>query len=434
MSELEDIERIEQWKIKRLIASLDQVRGNGTSLISLIIPPREQLPLISKMITEELGKASNIKSRVVRQAVQTAITSVKERLKLYNKVPERGLIIYCGETVNEQGKVEKKVTIDLQPFKSINTSLYLCDNKFDTTVLKELLENDEKFGFIVMDGNGALFATVQGNTTDIITKFSVDLPKKHGRGGQSALRFARLRLEKRHNYVRRVGEVAVQCFISNDRPNVSGLVLAGIADFKNELRNSDLLDMRLGERVVKIVDVGYGGENGLNQAIELSSDTLQNVKLVREKKLILKFFENISMDTHRICYGVIDTVRALEQGAIETLIMYENLPHTRYELKSNATNQSKIIYLSPHEEKNPANFKQEGVDLEVISNQPLSEWIVDNHTNYGAVLEMVTDRSAEGTQFIKGFGGIGGLLRYSIDMNISELDECPIGDDWDEFI
>ena len=39
---------------------------------------------------------------------------------------------------------------------------------------------------------------------------SVDLPKKHGRGGQSALRFARLRMEKRHNYVRKVAELAVQ--------------------------------------------------------------------------------------------------------------------------------------------------------------------------------------------------------------------------------
>ena len=28
--------------------------------------------------------------------------------------------------------------------------------------------------------------------------------QKHGRGGQSALRFARLRMEKRHNYVRKV--------------------------------------------------------------------------------------------------------------------------------------------------------------------------------------------------------------------------------------
>ena len=38
-----------------------------------------------------------------------------------------------------------------------------------------------------------------------------------GRGGQSALRFARLRMEKRHNYVRKVAETAVQLFITNDR-------------------------------------------------------------------------------------------------------------------------------------------------------------------------------------------------------------------------
>lgn len=42
------------------------------------------------------------------------------------------------------------------------------------------------------------------STRDVLHRFSVDLPKKHGRGGQSALRFARLRLEKRHNYVRKV--------------------------------------------------------------------------------------------------------------------------------------------------------------------------------------------------------------------------------------
>ena len=38
-----------------------------------------------------------------------------------------------------------------------------------------------------------------------------------GRGGQSALRFARLRMEKRHNYVRKVAETSVQMFISNDK-------------------------------------------------------------------------------------------------------------------------------------------------------------------------------------------------------------------------
>ena len=101
-----------------------------------------------------------------------------------------------------EGK-EKKINIDFEPFKPINTSLYLCDNKFHTEALNELLESDDKFGFIIMDGNGALFGTLSGNTRTVLHKFSVDLPKKHGRGGQSALRFARLRLEKRHNYLRK---------------------------------------------------------------------------------------------------------------------------------------------------------------------------------------------------------------------------------------
>ena len=68
-----------------------------------------------------------------------------------------------------------------------------------------------------MDGNGSLYGTLQGSHREIIHKFSVDLPKKHGRGGQSALRFARLRLEKRHNYVRKVAEFATQFFITDNR-------------------------------------------------------------------------------------------------------------------------------------------------------------------------------------------------------------------------
>lgn len=116
-------------------------------------------------------------------------------------------------------------------------------------------------------------------------QFSVDLPKKHGRGGQSALRFARLREEKRHNYVRKVAELAVQHFIPNgEKVNVQGLVLAGSADFKTDLHGSDMFDQRLVAKVIKVVDVSYGGENGFNQAIELAAESLSNVKFVQEKK------------------------------------------------------------------------------------------------------------------------------------------------------
>ena len=66
-------------------------------------------------------------------------------------VPTNGLVIYCGTILTDENK-EKKVNIDFEPFKCINTSLYLCDNKFHTEALTALLADDNKFGFIVMDG------------------------------------------------------------------------------------------------------------------------------------------------------------------------------------------------------------------------------------------------------------------------------------------
>jgi peptide chain release factor subunit 1 len=306
---------VETWKIRRLIKNLEKLRGNGTSMISLLLSPRDAISKVQAMLAGEMGTATNIKSRVNRQAVLTAITSAKERLKLYSKTPENGLVIYCGTVVSEDGNSEKKYTIDFEPFRPLNTFKYICDNKFHTGPLQELLENDDVFGFVVVDGNGCLFGTLQGNNRRILQQITVSLPKKHGRGGQSAPRFARIREEKRHHYVRKVAELTTQHFISDDMPNVKGIVLAGSANFKNDLSGSDLFDKRLSALVVKIVDVSYGGENGFSQAISLAEDALSNVKFIEEKNLISKYFEEIALDTGMIVFGVEDTLTALESGA-----------------------------------------------------------------------------------------------------------------------
>ncbi len=413
---------VQMWKIKKLIKSLEAARGNGTSMISLIIPPKDQISRVAKMLADEFGTASNIKSRVNRLSVLGAITSVQQRLKLYSKVPPKGLVVYCGTIVTDEGK-EKKVNIDFEPFKPINTSLYLCDNKFHTEALTALLADDNKFGFIVMDGNGALFGTLCGNTRDILHKFNVDLPKKHGRGGQSALRFARLRMEKRHNYVRKVAETAVQLFISNDRPNVAGLILAGSADFKTELGQSDMFDPRLQAKILKMVDISYGGENGFNQAIELSAEVLSNVKFIQEKKLIGRYFDEISQDTGKFCFGVADTLQALNMGSVETLIVWENLDINRFVLKNHSTDEEIILHLTPEQESDKTNFvdKTTSVELELVDKCPFLEWLANNYKSFGTTLEIVTDRSQEGSQFCKGFGGVGGILRYRVDFQTLEV-------------
>jgi peptide chain release factor subunit 1 len=211
----------------------------------------------------------------------------------------------------DDGKSEKKITIDLEPFKQINVFSYKCQNTFYTEPLESLLEDDEKFGFIIVDGNGVLYATLQGNTKEVLQRITVMLPKKHGRGGQSANRFARIREEKRQNYVRKVCEGATQHFITDDKPNVKGLIVAGSAQLKHQCVESDIFDKRLNAIVMQIIDISYGQDQGLNHAITLGADALMNVKFVHEKKIIGKFFEAIALDTGMIVFGVEDTMKAL---------------------------------------------------------------------------------------------------------------------------
>lgn len=426
---------VEQFKIKKLIKKLEEARGNGTSMISLILPPKKQIPDVNKLLTDEYGKAANIKDRVNRQSVQTAITSAKERLRLYNRTPPNGMVLFCGNVLEADGRTERKLTIDFEPFKAINTSLYYCDSIFHVEDLRTLLDTDPPFGFIVVDGNGALYATLQGNTREILHKFSVELPKKHGRGGQSSVRFARLRLEKRHNYLRKVCEIATQVFIQQDKSIVTGIVLAGSADFKHELNTSQMFDPRLQTKVIKLVDVSYGGENGLNQAIELAQESLQNVKFVQEKLLVSKFFQEIAVDSGKFCSGVVETMKCLEEGAIETLIVFEGLDYIRLSLKNKETQKISVIYLKPEQLADPKYYTdvETKAKLEQVDQMPLTEWIAEFYQNYGADLEFITNKSPEGFQFLQGFGGIGGLLRYKLDMEFINAEEYKSDND-DDFI
>lgn len=215
---------------------------------------------------------------------------------------------------------------------------------------------------------------------------------------------------------------------------MAGLVLAGSADFKTELSQSDMFDQRLQAKIIKVVDVSYGGENGFNQAIELSAEILANVKFIQEKKLIQRYFDEISLDTGRYCFGVEDTLRALDMGAVETLIVWENLEVMRYVLKNPQTETEKVLHLTKEQEKDRGHFVEEGVDLEVIDKQLLLEWFAEKYKDFGATLEFVTDKSDKGAQFVKGFGGIGGLLRYKVEFSHFNADEDEYLSDDSDFV
>lgn len=203
------------------------------------------------------------------------------------------------------------------------------------------------------------------------------------------------------------------------------------------------------------------------QAIELSADILANVKFIQEKKLIGKcveksshlqssageffaccvdcspqlrcpvsnacccchpllraprknhrYFDEISQDTGKYCFGVDDTLSCLEMGAVETLIVWENLEVTRHTLMNPTTGDTVIKHLTPEQEKDTTNFtvKETGENLESQDKISLLEWLANEYKRFGCTLEFITNRSQEGSQFCRGFGGIGGILRYQVDL------------------
>ena len=423
----ESEKNVERWRLKRLIDKLESAKGNGTSVISLYLTPREQLSKMTTKLTEEHGTASNIKSSGNRNAVQTAIAACLGRLKMYRCVPANGLIVYCGTVLTEDNR-EKKLTFDFEPVKPVSRSMYHCDNKFHTDELRKMLESEDRFGFIIIDGSGTLFAVLQGTRREILHRLTVDLPKKHGRGGQSKNRFARIREERRHNYIHKVAELATHFYIFADRPKVSGLVLAGSADFKEVLAGSELFDPRLRNIVIAVLDIAHPGEVGLNQAIDLSGPMLSGVKLVQEKKMLQKFMEEVAQNTNQYSFSFKETMKALRMGAVETLIVWEDLPLRHYVVTHPTSGEIREYTMTEKEaqQQDLTRDKETGLYILEVVEYPLVEYLAEKYKVFGCNLEFITDRSQEGVQFTRGFGGIGAILRYPIDF--AELEKLEQGE------
>ena len=240
-----------------------------------------------------------------------------------------------------------------------------------------------------MDGHGFLIARMSGNITETVYEDKVSLPPKHGRGGQSALRFSRLRESARHNYLRKVSETLTQCLISETIGLMwSGIIIGGSADLKSEIQKKDFFDPRLLKIILKVVDIAYGGERGLNETLNASSEVLASLDLLKEKQVLQDFFDLIATNINKVVFGQKETERDLAEGLLDTLFVNEN-ESTLEDLLTIATEKNSKVYT-------------------------------------------ISENSSEGTQFIKGFGGWGGILRFERSVDPTDIvdPEGLSGDEW----
>ena len=239
---------VKMYKIRKTLDELSQQTGHGTELITVYIPKTKQLHEVITNLREEQGTADNIKSDLTRTHVVDSLSKVVQRLKLYKKTPERGLVIFCGALPREGGgppgsEIVKVYEID--PPKDLTTFLYRCDDHFHVDILKDMLKDDNMIGILAIDAKDAGWGILHGDKLEVLKETGSGVAGKHRQGGQSAKRFQKLREMELTYYFNRVAHITREYFI--DIYKIKGLIISGPGPTKEDFINNNYIFSKWGE-------------------------------------------------------------------------------------------------------------------------------------------------------------------------------------------
>ena len=109
-----------RYDFKRKLEELRALKGRGTELISMYIPPTRQISDAAQYLRNEQSESSNIKSKGTKKNVTSAIESILSKLRMYKKPPENGIVFFVGH-VPKGGDQTTMASIVVEPPEPINT-------------------------------------------------------------------------------------------------------------------------------------------------------------------------------------------------------------------------------------------------------------------------------------------------------------------------
>ncbi len=310
---------LELFRLKKTLETLAKKEGRGTELVSLYVPPGKQISDVLNQLRDEYGTASNIKSTTTRKNVLDAIVKVQQRLKLFKEPPENGLVIFCGAIPQNGAGSERIETYVIIPPEPIHINLYRCDGRFHTEYLQEMLREKETYGILLIDSSGATVATLQGRRLDIVRQLTSGVPGKTRAGGQSARRYERLREMRLQEFFTRVGEHANEIFLPIE--NLKGVILGGPGPTKDDFAKGEYLNYQLKNKIIDVIDTAYVEEQGVKEVVEKAPEVMRKVRYIEERKVMQQFLYEVGHDTGKITYGEEEVRRALQNGAVNILLL-----------------------------------------------------------------------------------------------------------------
>jgi peptide chain release factor subunit 1 len=402
----------ELYEVKRTLKELADKKGRGTELVSVYIPPDKQISDVVKHMREELSQSANIKSKQTRKNVQSAIEVIMQRMKLFPRPPEKGLVLFVGMIPKGGPGTEKMETYVFEPPEPVQTYTYHCDSQFFLEPLQEILEEKEVYGLAVLDRKEATIALLKGKRIDIVKTLTSGVPGKHKAGGQSQRRFDRLIDLAAHEFKKRIGDHMNEAFLGV--PDLKGVIIGGPGHTKEEFVNGDYLHHEIKQKIITTVDTSYTGEFGIREVIDKSMDVLTEMDIMREKRLVQRFLRELVDDEGLASYGEDQVRQNLINGAVEVLLLSEDLKSRRqsYECQSCGSTEDQTFKIEA--EVTEKVCKNCGDKMKISSSIDIINDFVELAEDVGSEVEIISTETEEGMQLLKAFGGVGAILRYRV--------------------
>ena len=220
-----DEKQLRRYEFKKALEGLSNLKGRGTELISLYIPPERQIYDVVAYLREEFSTSANIKSKSTRKNVLSAIESIMSKLKYYKQPPETGLVFFVGH-VQKRGDQTEMFSQIIEPPEPIQTFIYKCDSQFFTEPLMAQLKAKDVYGLIVIDRKEATIGFLNGTSISVVTNEQSLVPSKHHQGGQSSRRYERLIEIAANDYFKKIGEIINNTYMPIIR-DMKGIFIGG---------------------------------------------------------------------------------------------------------------------------------------------------------------------------------------------------------------
>jgi len=271
----------------------------------------------------------------------SVLKSISARLKIIDSISTNGLVVCAGNTESTDNNNNNLYLFE--PPNPIKQFYYKCDKKFHLDYLLQLYQmydDNDTYAVILTSGKRTDFYSYTKNNIKLLKTIIVDLPNQHKTGGSSAPRFGRIRDEQINNYIKKIIDSMVKFYTINGKFNSRGMIIAGPAEIKDLVRESNLFNQYFTKFLQKILTISEITDNSIYEVLKSSDDILMSIN---DQELIADF-ESMLNDPNKIDYIVFGTENVLNDlDNLKKIYVELDSPHYVRLLNSDSKNKLVIV-------------------------------------------------------------------------------------------